>query len=426
MPKKTKKTPAPKKSTRKRNRSGLDLDGSITHELPNDTVSNLGSDGSIPSSSLATAGASASQLSSATSSNQVPGVQALHTDKSDAILAYLERLDQSNQALTKRVAELETNRSAPSTPQGARNRFTPQTSAPIASNATVLQQHQAERGNIGVVPTHTYNHASSLLQPSGANITIQGGIGQTLPQGRPQFEAAASQTQFNADGIVPSLSTLRQSSEISQAVNQVLSSYENQARLEATQGKGVKKSGRFNATEAITSSPQLRWPNEGLISVTGKKKVLYDELSISEWAAGQFSNIYLIQDPVLVKQAMLQAIQVLKDATSLPWQAVRTAYAQSMHQVEQGTLSWQDTTQWALNRISSSQVAMANATTLNSQQNNRKICKFYNEGVCTSEGNHGSYRHICSYCARSGKNLVHPETKCMSKQRGQPGHNSNK
>ena len=49
-----------------------------------------------------------------------------------------------------------------------------------------------------------------------------------------------------------------------------------------------------------------------------KKKVLYDELTVSEWAAGQLSNIYLIQDPILVKQTMLQAIQVLKDVTSLP------------------------------------------------------------------------------------------------------------
>ena len=49
--------------------------------------------------------------------------------------------------------------------------------------------------------------------------------------------------------------------------------------------------------------------------MTGKKKVLYDELTVSEWAAGQLYNIYLIHDLILVKQA----IQVLKDATSLPW-----------------------------------------------------------------------------------------------------------
>ena len=141
----------------------------------------------------------------------------------------------------KRVADLETNRSVASTPQSARNRFIPHLSGPNSSNATVVQQHQAERSNIGIVPTHTHNHGSSLLQSSGANITSQVGVSQALHQGRPRFEAAASHTQFNLDGIIPSLSTLRQNSEISQAVNQVLSSYENQARLEDTQGKGVKK-----------------------------------------------------------------------------------------------------------------------------------------------------------------------------------------
>ena len=73
--------------------------------------------------------------------------------------------------------------------------------------------------------------------------------------------------------------------------------------MEATQGKGTqRKSGRFNNTDTVTPLPHFRWPNEGLSSVTGKKKVLYDELSVSEWAAGQLSNIYLIQDPVLVKK----------------------------------------------------------------------------------------------------------------------------
>ena len=137
--------------------------------------------------------------------------------------------------------------------------------------------------------------------------------------------------------------------------------------MEATQVRELKESQAGSITQTVTLLPQFRWPNEGLSSITGRKKVLYDDLTVSEWAAGQLSNIYLIQDPVLVKQAMLQTIQVLKDAPSLPWQAVRTAYAQSMHQVEQGTLQWQDTTQWALNRISSSQIVMANAATLSFQ-----------------------------------------------------------
>ena len=74
----------------------MDLDGSMTQELPSDTVSNVGFDGSIPPSSVATAGASANQHSSSISSNQPPGVQAIPTDNSDLILAYLERLDHLN------------------------------------------------------------------------------------------------------------------------------------------------------------------------------------------------------------------------------------------------------------------------------------------------------------------------------------------
>ena len=421
-----KKTPAPKKGTRKNNKKGLDLEESMTQALQGDILSNSLFEGNIPPTSIARSEGSDSQGSSSVPPHQAPTSQAAPRDKSDVIVAYTERLDQPNQALTKRVAELETNRSASSTPLTARTRPTLYPSVPNPAHLTVPTHLQADKDGTATVPAQSFNPANSLFQPTAANIPAHMGASQSSHQSRPQPEAAATLTQFNSDGIVPSLSTLRQNQEISHAVNQVLSSYENQARLDVNQGKGVKKSGRFNTTDAVTSAPHLRWPNEGLASVTGKKRGLYIELSVSEWAAGQLSNIYLIQDPVLVKQTMLQAIQVLTDATSLSWQSVRTAYAQSMHQVEQVTLSWQDNTQWALNRISSSQIAMANASVLNSQQNNKKICKFYNEGVCTNEGNHGIYKHICNYCAKLGKNLNHPETKCVNKQRGYQGQNISK
>ena len=107
----------------------------------------------------------------------------------------------------------------------------------------------------------------------------------------------------------------------------------------------------------MTNPPHLRWPNKGLFSVTAKKRV-NDDLTISEWGPGQLANIYQIKDPVLMKQALLQSIQVFMDATSLPWQAVRTSYAQS----------WENNTQWSLNRLSSSQIAMTNVSTMNSHR----------------------------------------------------------
>ena len=144
---------------------------------------------------------------------------------------------------------------------------------------------------------------------------------------------------------------------------------------------------------------------------------MYDDLSLPEWAVGQLNNIYQIQDPVVVKKALLQTIMALKDATSLPRVAVRSAYANSMHEMEQGTLSWDDQTQWSLNRLSASQIGMANANLSSSQGAHKKICKYYNEGTCTFESNlNGNFRHICTFCSKLGKTSTHPETKCYSKE----------
>ena len=138
----------------------------------------------------------------------------------------------------------------------------------------------------------------------------------------------------------------------------------------------------------------------------------------SPWVSGQLTNIYIIQDPVLVKQALLQVIMATRDATSLPWQAVRRAWAASRHEVEEGTLNWANTTQWSLNRLSASQLAMTNMTTA---PQGRQQCKYYNEGSCSHDGSHRNYIHTCSFCSKQGHQSGHPEMKCSFKVR-----NSNK
>ena len=110
MPRKAKKTPAPKKGSRKGSKKTTDLDGSISQTL-GDSVSTSLLDDHLPRPAVLNSGLSAEAGPSATS----PAVLQPPRDKSNAILAYLERLDQSNQALTKRVSELETNRSVAST-----------------------------------------------------------------------------------------------------------------------------------------------------------------------------------------------------------------------------------------------------------------------------------------------------------------------
>ena len=221
------------------------------------------------------------------------------------------------------------------------------------------------------------------------------------------LSAPSAQTTPNSkshDAIIPDVNAIRANPTISQSVSHILLPLE--ARAEVTKGKAThKKSGRFNATDTITAVPELRWPNEGFHGIGGRKRTLYDDLTIQEWAEGQLSNIYYIQDPSRVKQVLLQVILSLRDATSLPWQAVRSAWGNSMHEIEQGSLQWGDATQWALNRLSTSLIVMANASQLSSQTTaqNKKVRKFYNEGGCSHEGNHSQFKHICAFCVRQGK-----------------------
>ena len=95
----------------------------------------------------------------------------------------------------------------------------------------------------------------------------------------------------------------------------------------------------------------------------GEKRVAYDELSIPEWAVDQLTNIFYMQDPDIIKKALLQTILALKDANSLAGSqdSIWHIHARS------GTswLSWDDQMQCSINRLSASQIAMANVNISN-------------------------------------------------------------
>ena len=224
---------------------------------------------------------------------------------------------------------------------------------------------------------------------------------------------------YQRDAVLPDLNVLRRIPNVADAVNDV-------ARAQTSQGKNTShKSGRYNATDIITAPPEFRLPNEGYHGSSGRKRVVYNDLSMAQWVVGQLSNVYSMKNPDTSRQALLQVILVIRDATSLPWPAVRNAWAASMHEVENGTLTWGNSTQWALNRLSASQIAVMNSQvvashrSLNSGQVTRKMCRYYNEGTCLHDSHHGAYCHSCNYCCKQGRNLHHPKMKCNFKSRAQ-------
>ena len=368
-----------------------------------------------------------SDLTLEANTSQPPQMQ----DKSDSILALLHRLDESNQALLRRVSDLESQKSVQTNSSGIQSHpdiptlHSQQNPHSLASTTQNAVPHIASNPALNNAQLQLPRVEPAIHQPNAVNghlqpLRMDANSSQAAPSTLLAQQADTHSTHFPSDGVLPGINVLRQNQNISQSVAQVLASYEAQAKQEASQGKiPTKKSGRYNTTETVVSIPELRWPNEGFYSMQGKKRATYDELSIPEWAAGQLTNIFHMQNPDTVKKALLQTILALKDATSLPWPAVRAAYGTSMHEVELGNLAWGDQMQWAINRLSASQIAMANTHIATNQQNHRtKICKYFNEGTCTIESHHGQYKHICSFCAKLGKTLNHQESKCFNKQRG--------
>ena len=101
---------------------------------------------------------------------------------------------------------------------------------------------------------------------------------QTHPQGIATGlgDHPVSQTtvrgDIQSDGVIPMLEALTRAPSITNSVTQLLESYKELARA-SLQGRQARKSGRYNTTDIVHTTPEYRWPNEGYHAPAGKKKV---------------------------------------------------------------------------------------------------------------------------------------------------------
>ena len=111
---------------------------------------------------------------------------------------------------------------------------------------------------------------------------------------------------------------------------------------------------------------------------------------MAQSVAGQLSNVILNEDEsTLMRNILAQVVIAMRDAVSLPWQIDWSAWTVSMTEVEKSQLDWAASIQWLLNRLSNSQL------------------KVFNEGPCTSEGDHGSFKNFCVHCYYRGCSFSH-------------------
>ena len=95
----------------------------------------------------------------------------------------------------------------------------------------------------------------------------------------------------------------------------------------------------------------------------------------------------------------------------------KTHAIHSMLEVKEGLLTWADSTLWVINRLSASQIALAQPQATATFSTMKRPCKYYNEASCLHEGHHGANFRIYSHCYKQGKQFRHPEHKCNAKQR---------
>ena len=229
-------------------------------------------------------------------------------------------LDASNQVFTRRMDRFECNGSVSSTP------LTPPTIPLVNPTQVVSGQHAA-------IPVHTTHQTF----PDRFTTVMVGTHGSNTTQAR--LPVLSNDVK---DAVEPKLEALRSVPSISTAVSQLLANYEQQTNRDVIQGKNTvirMKSGRYNTSDTTSLGPQFRWPNEGLAAASHLRKPVYDELNLAQWASGQLANILLTADQVLSRSMLVQMAAALKDAISLPWPVVRSAWAISMTDIEEGRLN---------------------------------------------------------------------------------------
>ena len=265
----------------------------------------------------------------------------------DAILSMLQEIKDSNTAPAHRMDRVGQTAAGGGTPLNLRSHAHAIPTHPSQMGSPVLNSNQGDVAINAMGPSNG-PEPSQIHDPpiSRHQYQLQHNYPGIQQPGAPQLPQTHMQDHLQAfnqhdprDVVIPSLQTLRTNPTVSDAVNNLLASYEVRTHSDLAQGKpnSSRRSGRYNTHDLVTAQPQLRWPNEGFQASGGKKRLTYNELSLPQWVAGQLTNIYAMSEPKQIKQAVLQITLAMRDAASLPWPAVRAAWASSMHQVEEGT-----------------------------------------------------------------------------------------
>ena len=230
---------------------------------------------------------------------------------------------------------------------------------------------------------------------------------------------AVNGTQINAHTL-PSLSSIRQNTNIQQQVDQRI----HELSLLAKTGTDSKiKSQRGGPVEVYIKN-KVKWPHEYVLAGVHKERISYDQLTMGQWMAGFCRTMRDESDPKNKACMLDYLIALLDDSNDFSWSAAKSSHAVLLCCMEQGEIAnFSCTDQIDRVRSAHAQRHVVGA------QNSEKIfskktkavksmsCQFFNSGSCLHAQTHETkgvlYKHVGSAClTKNGKNFTHPEVEC--------------
>ena len=151
-----------------------------------------------------------------------------------------------------------------------------------------------------------------------------------------------------------------------------------------------------------------------------KSRVSYDSLSIFQWVSGCCNIVKEESDPKTKNQMLEYISDLMDDAQDFGWNSAKASHAVLLCRMEEGKVTWQETTK--INHIrrthaqrqTTNQANGSNPTKKHSESNNP--CKYFQNGTCPQKSNHitgdQSYKHVCAICNAYGRKLNHAANDC--------------
>ena len=207
----------------------------------------------------------------------------------------------------------------------------------------------------------------------------------------PPLEAVAVQGNVNQQG--KSDESWKMDPRIQALVAERVQQLDMETKLESLQGKR-KRSGRYNTTDNPTSVSYRRWPNEGILVGSARRRLPFDELNMTQFVMGFIKNVNDTLDSLTRQYMLAELYDLMKLADSTSWHVARGAFISSMHSIEDGEIAWSDRGALLQRRMTQTHAAMFSNLThktpgsrIKETPSDRKlVCKFFRTGTCRETG----------------------------------------